>query len=219
MPDEQKPAFSREQLEYLRGRLDDQYVEYSGVHEAATGSPDKDVQSWLTEQVRSTIRAPSDHVSQTGVNQFGAIAMMTSIQPGDGIEGMLAAQMVATQNGAMEFMRRGMDPSKDLSTQQAAIQNATKLMSVFTRQVEALAKHRGKGPASISVDQVTVNAGGQAIVSSTITTGPGTHIAPPAGQPALTDKSAESMPLIEEALNLRADAKKEGVRVRRGGSD
>jgi hypothetical protein len=44
------------------------------------------------------------------------------------------------------------------------VNNATKLTRAFTQAIEVLNRYRGKGQQKVTVEHVTVNAGGQAIV-------------------------------------------------------
>jgi hypothetical protein len=90
--------------------------------------------------------------------------LMHEIAPQDGLEGMLAAQMVAAHNMAMEFTRRAMLKDQTMDSVDRNINRATKMMSVFTRQTEALQKLRTKGQQRITVQHVQVNQGGQAVI-------------------------------------------------------
>ena len=94
-----------------------------------------------------------------------AVAALREIAPKDSFEGMLAAQMVGIHNLAMACLGRA---AKGDHPEIVArnIELATKLTRTFTAQVEALNRHRGKGQQKVTVEHVTVNAGGQAIVGS-----------------------------------------------------
>ena len=77
---------------------------------------------------------------------------------------MLATQMAAVHNIALEMSRRAMNHEQSVEGVELHINCAIKLMNTFARQVEALAKHRAKGQQKITVQHVNVNYGGQAIV-------------------------------------------------------
>ena len=77
---------------------------------------------------------------------------------------MLAVQMIATHNAATECLRLGMVQGQSFEWRDQNLKHAAKLLGVYARQVEALDKHRGKGQQKITVEHVTVNDGGQAIV-------------------------------------------------------
>ena len=78
---------------------------------------------------------------------------------------MLATQMAATHVAAIRVLRQL--KGSDAITQQDSNGNlAVKLLRTFTMQLEALQRYRGKGQQKVTVEQVHVNAGGQAIVGS-----------------------------------------------------
>ena len=77
---------------------------------------------------------------------------------------MLAAQMVATHNAAMECFNRAMMPNQSSLDCDQYFKHAAKLLSIYTRQMAALDKHRGKGQQKIRIEHVNVEAGGQAMV-------------------------------------------------------
>ena len=96
-----------------------------------------------------------------------ALAAATGIGARDEIEGMLATQMVATHVAAIRVLRQL--KGSDAITQQDSNGNlAVKLMRTFTMQLEALQRYRGKGQQKVTVEHVHVNAGGQAIVGTTV---------------------------------------------------
>jgi hypothetical protein len=95
----------------------------------------------------------------------GVAGMLAGLDPQDPLEGLLCAQMVIAHNLATEFSRRAL-VSENTEHIDQNVNRATKLMNAFTRQVEALNKHRTKGQQQIIVkhQQVNVAPGGQAVV-------------------------------------------------------
>ncbi len=77
---------------------------------------------------------------------------------------MLATQMVATHNAAMECLFRAMIPEISIQGRDQSLKHATKLLSIFSRQIEVLNKHRGKGQQKMTIEHVNVESGGQAMV-------------------------------------------------------
>jgi hypothetical protein len=112
-----------------------------------------------------------------------AVAALKGIAPRDEIEGMLAAQMVATHSAAMDCLRRAVLEQQTFHGRDMALKHASKLLATYTRQLEALDKHRGKGQQKITVEHVTVNSGGQAIVGN-VTAGAGKVPGAPTVEPA-----------------------------------
>jgi hypothetical protein len=78
---------------------------------------------------------------------------------------MLAAQMAAVHNATMTFARR-LNHVDNIPQQDSAVCAFTKLARTFATQVEALKRYRTGGEQKVTVEHVTVNAGGQAIVGS-----------------------------------------------------
>ena len=131
----------------------------------ATGTDQPDLQERLINQVYETLWLPdglSDEEKMTRIKS--AIAILEGIKPQDEIEGMLATQMVATHNAAMECLGRAMVPGQPFLVRDQSFKYATKLLSIYSRQIETLNKHRGKGQQKVTVEHVYVESGGQAIV-------------------------------------------------------
>lgn len=95
-----------------------------------------------------------------------AIDLFESIKPADGLEAMLAAQMVGTHSAAMECLRRAMVQGQSFEGRNANLSQAQRLMGLYARQLAALDKHRGKGQQKVTVEHIHVGAGGQAIVGN-----------------------------------------------------
>lgn len=70
----------------------------------------------------------------------------------------------------MECLRRAMLPEQTVAGRDQNLKHATKLMSLYERQLAALDKRRGRGQQKVTVEHVHVAPGGQAIVGS-VTTG------------------------------------------------
>lgn len=95
-----------------------------------------------------------------------ATELFESLAPSDGVEAMLALQMVGTHAAALECLRRAMIPDQLLPAFDTNLRSTQKLMALFTRQMEALNRHRGKGQQKVTVEYVNVEPGAQAIVGS-----------------------------------------------------
>ena len=90
--------------------------------------------------------------------------LFESINPTEGIEAMLALQMVGAHHAAMECLRRSMFENQTFEGRNQSLGQAQKLMTLYANQLAALDKHRGKGQQQVTVKHVHVGAGGQAIV-------------------------------------------------------
>jgi hypothetical protein len=112
-------------------------------------------------------------------------AALVGIAPKDEIEGMLAAQLIAAHNAAMECYRRAMLAEQTFEGRRENLSQANKLSRSCAVLLEALNRHRGKGQQKVTVEHVTVNAGGQAIVGSVQ--------APGGGAPSQTEEQPHAI--------------------------
>jgi hypothetical protein len=104
-----------------------------------------------------------------------AIAMLAELEPKTGTEAMLAARMIGTQQLAMRFLRRAVADGQTFDGTNANVTRATRMMRLFIDQADAMARLRGKtGQQHVTVEHVTVTAGGQAIVGTVMPRGPRT---------------------------------------------
>jgi hypothetical protein len=95
-----------------------------------------------------------------------ALELYEDLKPVGSAEGMLAAQMVGTHSAALECLRRAVVEGQTFEGRDMALKHAQKLMALYTQQLAALDKHRGKGQQKVTVEHVHAQAGGQAIVGN-----------------------------------------------------
>jgi hypothetical protein len=129
-----------------------------------TGVRNNDAVDMLLDQLTRLAASDFDKLDATRANR--AIAMMDEINPSDGPEAMLAAQMVAVHVAAMHCFSRAMLDGQSFLTRDLNLKHGAKLSRIYAQQVEALDKHRRKGQQTVIVEHVHVNDGGQAIVGS-----------------------------------------------------
>jgi hypothetical protein len=102
---------------------------------------------------------------QTCEQQYSAtVAGLMGIGPRDELEGMIAAQLLAAHNAAMECYRRAMLGEQTFEGRRENLSQANKLSRTSALLLDALNRRRGKGQQKVTVEHVHVNAGGQAIV-------------------------------------------------------
>jgi hypothetical protein len=135
---------------------------------------------WNSEIANQVIRALWKHSDpEMRDEQFsGTVAAMVGIGPKDELEGMIAAQLIAAHNAAMECYRRAMLGEQTFEGRRENLAQASKASRTFTALLEALNRHRGKGQQRVTVEHVTVNAGGQAIVGNVESPRPGGGASP-----------------------------------------
>ncbi|BCH12103.1 hypothetical protein MesoLj131c_63610 [Mesorhizobium sp. 131-3-5] len=106
--------------------------------------------------------SPDEHNRQLSAT----IGALMGIGPKDELEGMVAAQLVATHNAAMECYRRAMIGEQTFEGRRENLVQANKLSRTYATLLEALNRHRGKGQQKVTVEHVHVHAGGQAVVGT-----------------------------------------------------
>ena len=132
-----------------------------------TGSDNSDFSVTLLNQALGTIwfgsECPDD--AKQRLMQFG-VGAMREIAPRDGVEGLLASQMVAVHAAAQECFRRAAIAEQTFAGRDMALRHGTRLARLFAEQMAALQKYRGKGQQTVVVKRVNVGEGGQAIVGN-----------------------------------------------------
>ena len=137
------------------------------------------------------------------------VAALIGIGPRDELEGMIAAQLIAAHNAAMECYRRAMIGEQTFEGRRENLNQANKLSRTSATLLEALNRHRGKGQQKVTVEHVHVHAGGQAVVGTVETPGGGGH-AKSEDQP-----HAKQIAHAPEPTMWRTDAERESVPVAR----
>lgn len=137
---------------------------------------------------------PSMSEADRNASLVKAIDLFDSLQPTDGLEAMLATQMIGTHSAAVECLRRAMIPTQSSDGLRLVLSQAERLMGLYLRQVAALDKHRGKGQQKIIVERMQVTAGGQAIVGN-VQAAPSAVSEPAGAQAALSAPVDDTVPL------------------------
>ncbi len=109
-------------------------------------------------------------LDKSGLNFM--LSVVKGVEPKDQMEAMLAAQMAAVHMATMTFARR-LAHVDNIPQQDSAERAFNKLARTFTTQMEALKRYRTGGQQKVTVEHVTVNEGGQAIVGNVETGGRG----------------------------------------------
>jgi len=100
------------------------------------------------------------------------LSLVRGIGPKDETEAMLAVQMAAVHIATVVAARRVIH-SENIPQQDSNGALLTKLTRTFAIQLEALKKYRSTGEQTVTVQHVTVNNGGQAIVAGELQPGGG----------------------------------------------
>ena len=131
----------------------------------AFGTAYTDAATMFLSQLMRTI-SPCETKDEVVAFTKQVMPLLSGIEPRDELEGMLAVQMVGIHALSMEMMGRAMISDQTVDGVNNNVNRVTKLTRTFIAQMEALDKHRGDGRQKITVEHVTVNEGGQAIVGN-----------------------------------------------------
>jgi hypothetical protein len=95
-----------------------------------------------------------------------ALELYEALDPGDAAEAMLVRQMIGAHFAAQECFRRANLSNQTSEGRELALRHAAKLSALYTKQLAAYDKRRGKGQQKVTVEHVHVHSGGQAIVGN-----------------------------------------------------
>lgn len=133
---------------------------------------DKDIELRKANEVAELLWLPDSlEKSDRNARIVRALELFEDLKPQGSAEGMLAAQMVGTHSAALDCLRRAAIHGQGFEARDMNLKHAQKLMSLYTQQLNALNKHRGKGQQKVTVEHVNVAPGGQAIVGNVETGG------------------------------------------------
>ena len=182
---------------------------YAGLAEIVAG----DVERRKMQDIVDLLWLPKDATFEEGeARVVRAMDLFESISPTEGIEAMLALQMVGAHHAAMECLRRAMLEKQSFEARNQALGHAQKLMTLYATQMAALDKHRGKGQQQVTVRHVNVEAGGQAILGNVNAAAAGTDDAAARPQPVAAQAA---LPAPVEAILPPVLSQIERVRVPR----
>jgi hypothetical protein len=109
------------------------------------------------------------------------VSVLKDIAPKDSLESMLAAQMVSIHVASMRCACR-LACTDDVSQQESLTRALTRLSRTFSAQMEALNRHRSNDACAITVQNLSVQDGGKAVVGNFTQ-----HASLIAAQPGLAD--------------------------------
>ena len=163
MPEVKKPEVEVHDVSKLRGRL-----------KVIGGSMSDDWNNILANQtIRTLWFFENSRAEEIRGQRHAAVDALIGIKPGDELEGMIAGQLVAVHNAAMECYRRAMLGKQTFERRRENLSPANKLSRTYTVLLDALNRHRGKGQQKVTVEHVHVHEGRQAIVGNVESRGGG----------------------------------------------
>ncbi len=117
-----------------------------------TGVAGPEIATQILSQMRAMqIWGPDSQDSRTDK----AIEMMEALKPASATEALLAVQMFGVHDAALMFLARTAGEGQTMQVTDANVARATMLMRLFTEQLEAMAKLKGKaGQQKVTVEHV-----------------------------------------------------------------
>jgi hypothetical protein len=156
---------------------------------AALGTTDRDFFGGVVRQLGDT-SSPGGKVDERALNFM--LSVVKGIKPRDQVEAMLATQMAAVHVATLASARR-LALAETLPGQDSAERAFNKLSRTYAAQMEALRRYRSGGEQNVTVQHVSVNDGGQAIVGNVTQAAPAT--APRATAPHAPERPAITPPV------------------------
>jgi hypothetical protein len=161
----------------------------------ALGAKDRDFMYGMLKQLAN---ASSQGLQANESELNFMVSVVKDIKPRDQIEAMLAAQMASVHLMAMRFANY-LANTEEISQQDSGQRVFNKLTRTFPAQMDALKRYRSSGEQSVTVQNVSVQDGGQAIVGNVSqhaleTAQDKTAISPP----AITDARMTPMAILGE---------------------
>src|SRR5213079_353900 len=158
----------------------------------------------VANQTISTLwTAHSDKITLAR-QRSATVEALIGIGPKDELEGMLAAQLIAAHNAAMECYRRAMLREQTFEGRQQSLSQGSKLSRTSAALIEALNRHRGKGQQKVTVEHVHVHSGGQAVVGV---------VAPTAALPSSEQSNAKQVAHAPQPALRSEDPKRDTMPI------
>jgi hypothetical protein len=155
----------------------------------ALGGADREAMHGILRQL---VKASVNGQKPDAVNLSFMISMIKSIKPRDSVEAMLVAQMVSVHVMAMRCAHH-LAGAKDIASQDSAGRALGRLARTFPAQMEALNRYRNKAEPAITVQNVSVQDGGKAIVGN-VTQHTSVVVSDHGGATAVTDARMPEIP-------------------------
>jgi hypothetical protein len=149
--------------------------EWKGELKSIGGSKSDEWNNLLANQAVQALWLKNSDAETRDKQMNATIAALMGIAPNDELEGMMAAQLIAAHNAAMECYRRAMIGDQTFEGRRENLSQANKLSRAYAVLLDALNRHRGKGQQKVTVEHVHVHSGGQAVVGVVETPGGGSR--------------------------------------------
>lgn len=148
----------------------------------------------LFAQVDAVARRKDDDFEDVMKLAF-ARSLLKTVTSGDPMEMLLVSQMIPVHNATMEIAAR-LANARTPQEIESYTNSLNKLARTYVVQTEALKRLRSGEGQNVTVQNVSVSDGGQAILGN-VTHNAGDKGKMPEAVPAITDAKSTAMPIIE----------------------
>jgi hypothetical protein len=191
---------ARARVEKRNGGVDVRPARYtpSGYRELMTllGHSDADLVQGLLAQL-GMASTTEQGIDEASVNFL--LSFIKNLKPRDGIEVLLAAQMGVVHQAAMKSANR-LNRATTWQDHDSTVRALTQLNRTYVAQTDAFKHYRTGGEQKVTVQHVSVNDGGQAIVAQL------TQAAPPAVDCEPAIDGTKALPRShEQPMDILAD--------------
>jgi hypothetical protein len=131
----------------------------------AFGTPSQEFTNFALRQLANALNERGTRIDAERLN--AGLAIVDGLRPENETEALLAVQMVAAHNTAMECLERARRAETLLQFESNG-NMANKLLRTFSVQMETLSRIRRGGKQNVVVEHVHVHAGGKAAVGAFI---------------------------------------------------
>ena len=160
----------------------------------ALGTGDPDFANGIMMQLANASGSPNRPADESTLNFM--LSVVTGIKPNDQVEAMIGAQMAIIHNAAMKAAQR-LALADNLLELESAERTFNKLVRSFAALVETLKRYRTGNEQNVTVQNVSVGHGGQAIVGNVTQNAPAVPTDKSAVSPAaITDARVQPMEII-----------------------
>jgi hypothetical protein len=168
----------------------------------AMGVADRDAMHGILKQL---VRASVSGEKSDEINLSFLISMVKSIKPRDSVEAMLVVQ-ISVHVMAMRCAYH-LANAENIAQQDSAGRTLGRLARTFPAQIEALNRYRSNGEPAVTMQNVSVQDGGKAIVGNVVQHA-NVIFSDMSAAPAKTAARMAPMPELSEREHEPADAKR-----------
>ena len=160
----------------------------------ALGTGNQDFADGIVRQLASASGSPGRPADELNLNFM--LSVVVTIRPNDEVEAMIGAQMAVIHSASLTAAQR-LARADNLLKVESAERTLNKLVRSFAALVETLKRYRTGGEQNVTVQNVAVGHGGQAIVGNVTQHAPAVPTDKSTVAPAvITDARVQPMEII-----------------------